>query len=144
MAIFKQLIDVMGIIDPETKEDQEFGKPYLLLLTQANTYSEEQEDYREFDAIAIRGRRVVYDFIHGQLGNDDLIHSYIMSGKIPLGSEVSLYTFMRLCITKYFPKSTEGLTLDELNALAYETSDLDPETFNLDVLFNREANRKSN
>ena len=143
MPVFRQTIDVLSITNPETLEEQEFNKPYLILLTDAGTYEDRNDldSFQEFNAIAMRGRRAVFDYLKAQLGNDDLIHSYIMSGKISLGNEVSIYTFLRLCIIKYFSQSTDGLTLEDLNAIAYETSGLDPERCNLDVLFSREANR---
>ena len=143
MSIFKETIDVMGFVNPETQEDQEFNKPYLLLLTDANQYNDNEYDdnYREFRGVALRGRRVVYDYLKAQLGNDDLIHSYILSGKIPLGKEVSIYTFLRLCVTTYFSQSTDGLTLEDLDSLALETSGADPDTTNLDMIFAREANK---
>ena len=145
MPIFKQTIDVLNFVDPQTQEDQEFNKPYLLLLTPAGGYDYEaasiDDGYKEFTGIGLRGRRLTFDYLKDQLGNDDLIHSYVLSGKIPLGKEVSLYTFLRLCITQYFSKSTDGLTLEDLNALAYETSGIDPDKVDLDILFSREANR---
>lgn len=140
MPLFTDNIEVISIVDPNTKEDIEFDKPYLLLLTPANEYEEYDDSYKEYDAIAMRGRKAVFDYLMSNLGNDDLVHSYILSGKLPLGKEVSLYTFLRLCITKYFAKSTE-FSVETLNDYAYATSNVNQD-LNLDILFTREANKK--
>lgn len=140
MPIFTEKRQVIALADPVTKEEQEFDKPYLLMLTPANTYEDEYDDgYREFNGVAMRGRKAVFDYLMSSLGNDDLIHSYILSGNIPLGKEVSLYTFLRICITVYFKQSSE-ITLENLNNVAFETSDINQDT-DLDIIFSREANR---
>ena len=140
MPVFTEKLQVIALADPVTKEEQEFDKPYLMLLTPANTYDKEGDDgYREFNGVAMRGRKAVFEYLMSGLGNDDLIHSYILSGNIPLGKEVSLYTFLRLCITVYFKQSTD-VTLDYLNNVAFETSDINQDT-DLDIVFSREANR---
>lgn len=140
MPLFIEKKQVIALSDPITKEEQEFDKPYLILLTPSNSYDADTDDsYKEYNAVAMRGRRAVFDYLMSSLGNDDLIHSYILSGNIPLGKEVSIYTFLRLCITVYFKKSSD-VTLDYLNNVAYDTSDINQDT-DLDMLFSREANR---
>ena len=144
MPVFKQLRDVMGFVDVETKEDQEFSKPYLILLTDAGAYDETELDdsYREFQALAMRGRKAVFDHLVEQLGAYDLIHSYVMSGKIPLGKEVTLYSFLRLCIERYFAQSA-SISVDDLDVLAYQTSNINSEKFDLNILYQRETGRHS-
>lgn len=142
MPVFKQLLDVMGFVDVETKEDQEISKPYLILLTDAGSYddTELEDSYREFQALAMRGRKAVFDHLVEQLGAYDLIHSYVMSGKIPLGKEVTLYSFLRLCVERYFAQSSP-ISIDELETIAYQTSNINPEKFDLNVLYQRETGR---
>lgn len=144
MSIFKQTIDVMGFVDPATQEDEEFSKPYLILVTEVGEYddTEMEDSYREFLGIAMRGRKAVFDYFADQLGNHDLIHSYVMSGKIPLGKEVTLYSFLRLCIEKYFAQSSR-ITVDELDTMAIQTSNVDPDKFDLNILYQRETGRSS-
>lgn len=140
MAIFKKKIEVMGFVNKDTHEDLEFDKPYLLLIRKEDGMEEELgDDYQEFDAYAMRGRREVFDFLTQRLGSFDPIHSYVMSGAIPLGKEVSIYTFIRLCISKYFSQSSD-ITVEELNDLAYQTGNINPERFDVDVFFDREIN----
>ena len=147
MPIFKKKIEVMGFVNPETQEDLEFDKPYLLLIKEfdqeGSVENELGDDYQEFNAVAMRGRRTVFDYLFNRLGSFDLIHSYVMSGNIPLGKEVSIYTFIRLCIIKYFAQSNNGLTVEELNDITYQTSNIDPEKFDLDVYYSREINAPS-
>ena len=140
MPLFQQKLDVMGFVDVNTHEEQEFNKPYLIILTPANNYNiDENDGYKEYEAVGIRGRRLVFDHFIDQLGNWDLYHSYVLSGNIPLGKEVTLYTFLRLCIEKYFAQSSP-ITVDDLNGLFFETNnDLDPDKFDLDILFRREV-----
>ena len=145
MPIFKKKIDVMGFVNTETGEDQGFNKPYLLIIKElgdegGGLEDEVGDDYQEFTGtVGLRGRRVVFDYLCQRLGSFDMIHSYVLSGNIPLGKEVSIYSFIRLCITNYFAQSNNGLTLEELEGLAYQTSNVDPEKFDLDVLFQREC-----
>ena len=146
MPIFKKKIDVMGFVNPETGENQEFNKPYLLIIKElgddegGGLEDEVGDDYQEFTGtVGLRGRRVVFDYLCQRLGSFDMIHSYVLSGNIPLGKEVSIYSFIRLCVTNYFAQSNNGLTLEELEGLAYQTSNVDPEKFDLDVLFQREC-----
>lgn len=144
MPIFQQKIDVMGFVDTVTHEDEGFNKPYLVLLTEANSYENNdiQDGFREFQAFGIRGRKVAFEHFQEQLGNYDLLHSYVLSGRIALGNEVTLYTFLRLCIEKYFAQST-SMTVEDLDSIAYQTSDVDPEKYDLNVLYMRETGRSA-
>lgn len=145
MGIFKQdggLKQVISFDDPELQRDLESGnKPYLILTRTPGEYEDHQDDYQEFQAIAMRGRRTVFDYFKNQLGNDDLLHSYVFSGKIPLGQELTLYTFLRLCIEQFFPGNAE-LTVSELDIIAYETSGIDP-GFDLEAFYLAEINKRT-
>ena len=139
MAIFRELKNVMGYVDPQTQEDSVFDKPYLVLLTEANAYEDNgDDDYRTFDAIAIRGRKTLFDHIVSQLGNYDLIHSYIMSGSIPLGKEVTLYTFLRQCIEHHFRQSSE-VSLDDIDSAARMACNAEAD---LDLIYNLDIGKR--
>jgi hypothetical protein len=144
MPLFKKKLDVMGFVNTETHEDLEFNKPYLLLIKKEGGMENELgDDYQEYDAYAMRGRREVFDFLTQRLGSFDTIHSYVMSGAIPLGKEVSVYTFIRLCITKYFAQSSD-ISIEELNDISLQTSNVDVERFDTEVFYNRELNGSPN
>lgn len=123
-------VEVMELFDPVTgapiKKDD---KSYLLLLVDSGS-----ETYDEGQFMVLRGRRATFEFLISTLGNYDVIHSFILSGKIPFGKEVSIYSFMRLCITKHFPDS--DVNVDELPVYVSDgDSDID-----LDRLYSQEIN----
>lgn len=136
MAIFNKLKNVVELHDPKTGEIIEMdNKPFLLLCVDAGS-----EDYENGEFHAIRGRSATLEFLGMQFGNFDIIHSYVMSGNIHFGEEVSLYSFMRIHIKELEEK--EGITLDDLNALAgqYDLEFQDDTTL-LDALYIKETNR---
>lgn len=119
MAIFKEKKQVVQLIDVNTGSDQQFDKPYLLLLREftGDIITEETE----FIGVPIRGRKEAFIYVSSGMGNYDLLNSYVMSGRIQLGQEVSLYTFMRLCIqNKKIPLDCiDGMTVDHLNSIVF-------------------------
>lgn len=119
MTIFKEKKQVIQLIDVNTGSDQQFDKPYLLLLREftGNIITEETE----FIGVPIRGRKEAFIYVSSGMGNYDLLNSYVMSGRIQLGQEVSLYTFMRLCIqNKKIPLDCiDGMTVDHLNSIVF-------------------------
>lgn len=119
MTIFKEKKQVVQLIDVNTGSDQQFDKPYLLLLREftGNIITEETE----FIGVPIRGRKEAFIYVSSGMGNYDLLNSYVMSGRIQLGQEVSLYTFMRLCIqNKKIPLDCiDGMTVDHLNSIVF-------------------------
>lgn len=120
MTIFKEKKQVVQLIDVNTGSDQQFDKPYLLLLREftGDIITEETE----FTGVPIRGRKEAFIYVSSGLGNYDLLNSYVMSGRIQLGQEVSLYTFMRLCIqNKKIPSDCmDGITIDHLNSIVFD------------------------
>lgn len=144
MGIFKQLSNVMSFADEATQKDLEAGnKPYLILLRGLDEEDSYQDDsYQEFEAVAMRGRESVYDHFMQQLGAYDLLHSYVISGKIPLGKEVTLYTFLRLCREQYF-QNKPGADTDELNSIVYETTPNLSDQFDIDAFYYAEINRRT-
>lgn len=120
MTIFKEKKQVVQLIDVNTGTDQQFDKPYLLLLREftGDIITEETE----FIGVPIRGRKEAFIYVSSGLGNYDLLNSYVMSGRIQLGQEVSLYTFMRLCVqNKKIPLDCiDGITVDHLNSIIFD------------------------
>lgn len=120
MTIFKEKKQVVQLIDVNTGTDQQFDKPYLLLLREftGDIITEETE----FIGVPIRGRKEAFICVSSGLGNYDLLNSYVMSGRIQLGQEVSLYTFMRLCVqNKKIPLDCiDGITVDHLNSIVFD------------------------
>lgn len=147
MAIFRKKKKVMMFFNPVTGEeiDKDIDKPYLLLLKDLNSEKDDGGQWYPF-----RGRQTVFDFMYSQLGNWDLLESYVMSGSMRLGQEISLYTFMRYCITNKKVEQDKGepLTLDELNNMVLmsmgEDFDQDMDTFTnqLDKRFVDELNQR--
>lgn len=136
MAIFKQRKQVVALVDPVTREPIEIeeDKPYLLILADAGS-----EDFEQGTWFAMRGRKTVFDYLISSLGNYELLHSYVLSGKISLGGEVSVYSFLRLCLTKHFVDGEHGLTVDELDSYAI-ISDQDQHV-DLNLLYANEMNQ---
>lgn len=120
MTIFKEKKQVVQLIDINTGSDQQFDKPYLLLLREftGDIITEETE----FIGVPIRGRKEAFIYVSSGLGNYDLLNSYVMSGRIQLGQEVSLYTFMRLCVqNKKIPSDCmDGITVEYLNSIVFD------------------------
>jgi hypothetical protein len=132
MPIFKQLKSVVELVNPITREPIDMDdKGYLLILVTAGS-----QEYDSGEFLAVRGRRVVFDYLLNSLGNYDIIHSYVLSGKIPLGGEVSVYSFMRLCLTKYFNTEDVGMTVEDLEVYA----NTGEESIDLDFLYSNEMN----
>ena len=143
MAIFKELTSVLGFEDPELQKELESGnKPYLVLLKEVEE-SQDDDSYQEYQALAIRGRENVFNILTEQLGAYDLLHSYVLSGKIPLGKEVSIYSFLRLCIETHFKNSSKGITVDELNSIIFATNGYISESFDLDAFYAVEINKRT-
>lgn len=134
MPIFKNLKQVVEFVDPITKEPiQSDDKGYLLLLVEAGA-----GDFETGEFVAVRGRRIAFDYLANSLGNYDLIHSYVLSGKIPLGNEVSLYSFLRLCLEKHYTENEAGISLDDLAMYAQNENEA---SIDLDLLYVNELNK---
>ena len=117
MPIFKKLTSVVERYDVNTGLSMEIDKPYLLLMVPVDS---EEDTIGEF--YAIKGRKTVFDELKQNMitGNYNILKSYILSGGITFGNEVSVYTFFRLCIEKFKYGNEEDLEL--LNDMAVSTS----------------------
>ena len=137
VPIFKEVKQVVSLVDPISREPIEIDeKGYLLLLVDANS-----DQFENGEFVAMRGRRATFEYLSSSLGNYDILHSYILSGKIALGGEVSVYSFMRLCLEKYFNNEDMGISLNELDDMAFATSVDTEDKINLNMLYVNELNR---
>lgn len=143
MTIFKNLKTVVQLYDVETKEPISMPevKPYLLILLDNNSYLNGDEDFREGQWVSIRGRQTVFDYLVSNMGNYDMLHSFVLTGKIKLGQEISVYSFMRSLIQGDKIENTGNITVDELNDLAKECAINNEEEVDLNLLFVEETNR---
>ena len=98
MPIFKRLKSIVEVADTTTGMDTGINKPYLLLLVNVG-----EEDTTQGEFVAIKGRQAAYRYLKDYVitGNYNILASQILSGGITFGNEVSIYTFMRLCIEQY-------------------------------------------
>ena len=135
MPIFKELKQVMQFFDPVTKEPiEEDNKGYLLILGEIGS-----ESFDKFEAVPLRGRRATFEYLQSSLGAYDMLNSFVLAGKMHLGQEVSIYTFLRLCIErKYFPEET--LSVEDLSN--YVFMDGNESDTDLDLVYTKELNSK--
>ena len=137
MPIFKDLKQVVSLVDTITGEPIDIDeKGYLLLLVDANS-----DQFENGEFIAMRGRRATFEYLVSSIGNYDILHSYVLSGKIALGGEVSVYSFIRLCLEKHFSNEDIGLTINELDDIALASSVDTEDKINLNMLYVNELNR---
>jgi hypothetical protein len=119
MPILKKLQSIYDRVDVATGQNLEVDKPYLLLLVPADS---PDQDYASGEWIALRGRKEVFDYIMNYVANGNylLLKSFILSGGITFGNEVSIYTFARLCIEKFQYGTQEDL--EHLDLMATDTA----------------------
>lgn len=116
MPIFKRLLGVVDTVDKETGLKDNIDKPYLILYVTYDRMSDpETGEYLDGEFKAIRGRRACYDYIINELSiyNINPMKSFILSGNIVFGNEVSVYTFIRQCIERY--QYGDESIIEELN-----------------------------
>lgn len=137
MPLFTKKKQVVQMFDLETKKNLDFeeDKPYLVLLQDID--ADRDQDTQTGRFIATRGRSSVFWYLESEIYNIDPIHSYVMSGKIPLGSEVSVYSFIRLCVEKN-KVDDFSINLEELEEFIHSSIDRDVD---LNLLYNSEINR---
>lgn len=142
MTIFKNLKSIVQLYD-ENQQPIEMleTKPYLLILTDINTYLNGDEDFREGEWKSIRGRQAIFDYLVSNLGNYDMLHSFVLTGRIKLGQEISVYSFLRSLIQGGKIDNSANLTVKEINDLAKECAMNNEEEVDLDLLFAEETNR---
>lgn len=137
MPIFKnkQKKQVVELIDRETGREIEIeAKPYLLILS--NLDGDDDFVANEGKWIKIEGRTSVIGYLCSDFYNINPLESYILTGKIPLGSEVSVYSFLRFCIE--YNKGDVGLTIEDMDNHIHSTINRD---INLNAVYAREINK---
>lgn len=80
----------------------------------------------EGEWIALRGRETVFQYLLQSFMNYDCLNSYVMSGNLGLGREVSIYSFLRMLIEKHFPD--QGLTVEELDEYVMDYANQDKDS----------------
>lgn len=142
MPIFKKLQSIVDQYDTTTGMDLAIDKPYLILLVEVG-----DEDTTHGEFVAIKGRKDAYNYLttYGINGNYNILKSFILSGGITFGNEVSIYTFCRMCVENYQYDSVD--TLDYLNTMARNTAlDNDQEYIDdawLERFYRQELNAKA-
>lgn len=120
MPIFQKLKQVATITDKETGQLVDYSKPYLLLLVDAFS-----SDYDNGEFVALRGRRETFEYIQSNcIGNNNLTHSYVLTGSLSITDAISLYSTMRNLQEKYHFSEDEDF-IDYLNQMAIDTMDED-------------------
>jgi len=128
MPIFKKN-PMEKVFDPITGRPVESDeKEFLLILVDRGSESTDEGSF-----VALRGRRATFDYLTSTLGNYDLLNSYVLTGNIPLGKEVSLYSFLRYYMETKFQNS--DFTTDDLVNYIDEIEYVD-----LDARYSREIN----
>ena len=120
-------------IDFEQFEDIEVEKPYLILIQDVDYQGD--DDYHEGDFVSMRGRDVAFSYLESNAFSCDIINSFVLTGHIHLGEEISIYSFMRSCIERKLVNT--NLTVDDLDSYV---EDLHP-GINLDLIYNSEMNK---
>ena len=140
MSIFKNTKAVVDVIDTSTGMNTNADRQYLLLLVPSG-----QEEQTSGEFVAIRGRREVYNYCNDFVihGGYDLYRSQILSEGINFGKEVSLYTFLRLCIDVYkYDIPDQRYVIDQITIETY----IYPNTLTTESLsrhYNRECNQSA-
>jgi hypothetical protein len=126
---------VVQFMNQETKEfeDIEVEKPYLILMQDADYQGD--DDYHEGDFVSMRGRETAFTYLESNAFSCDIINSFVMTGHIHLGEEISIYSFMRSCIERKLVRT--NLTVDDLDSFAEE---MHP-GINLDLIYSSEMNK---
>lgn len=108
MAIFPERINVVTLYDDNNNAVQ-LEKFYLILLADLDA-----EDANEGKWVVLEGRQSVINYLSDEFYNGiDPLKSYILTGNIRLGNEVSVYSFLRAMLSR--PDVATSIKLDELN-----------------------------
>ena len=79
-----------------------------------------------------------FEYIKSELYNIDPTKSYVFAGNIPLGKEVSVYSFIRLCLEKNMVDESDSFNIEELNDYIINNLGIDVD---LNLLYNSEINK---
>ena len=111
MAIFPERINVVTLYDDNNNAVQ-LEKFYLILLADLDA-----EDANEGKWVVLEGRQSVINYLSSEFYNGiDPLKSYILTGNIRLGNEVSVYSFLRAMLNR--PDVETSISLDELDEYA--------------------------
>ena len=132
MAIFPERINVVTLYDDNNNAVQ-LEKFYLILLADLDA-----EDANEGKWVVLEGRQSVINYLSGEFYNGiDPLKSYILTGNIRLGNEVSVYSFLRAMLSR--PDVETSISLDELNEYASSVH----KNVDLNALFIKETRSKN-
>ena len=132
MAIFPERINVVTLYDDNNNAVQ-LEKFYLILLADLDA-----EDANEGKWVVLEGRQSVINYLSGEFYNGiDPLKSYILTGNIRLGNEVSVYSFLRAMLNR--PDVETSISLDELDEYATSVH----KNVNLNALFIKETRSKN-
>jgi len=142
MPILKSLVSLVDTIDKNTGLSENIDKPYLLLLVPIGIEPDPvTNEYTNGEFNVVRGRRDAYNLIKESfIDFYDLTKSFILSGNISFGNEVTLYTFLRLCIEKY-KYDTEDYLMEINERITSSNSDITIQ--NLNMLYVSELGAKA-
>ena len=132
MAIFPERINVVTLYDDNNNAVQ-LEKFYLILLADLDV-----EDANEGKWVVLEGRQSVINYLSGEFYNGiDPLKSYILTGNIRLGNEVSVYSFLRAMLNR--PDVETSISLDELDEYASSVH----KNVDLNALFIKETRSKN-
>lgn len=132
MAIFPERINVVTLYDDNNNAVQ-LEKFYLILLADLDA-----EDANEGKWVVLEGRQSVINYLSGEFYNGiDPLKSYILTGNIRLGNEVSVYSFLRAMLSR--PDVETSISLDELDEYASSVH----KNVDLNALFIKETRSKN-
>ena len=132
MAIFPERINVVTLYDDNNNAVQ-LEKFYLILLADLDA-----EDANEGKWVVLEGRQSVINYLSGEFYNGiDPLKSYILTGNIRLGNEVSVYSFLRAMLNR--PDVETSISLDELDEYASSVH----KGVDLNALFIKETRSKN-
>ena len=132
MAIFPERINVVTLYDDNNNAVQ-LEKFYLILLADLDA-----EDANEGKWVVLEGRQSVINYLSGEFYNGiDPLKSYILTGNIRLGNEVSVYSFLRAMLAR--PDVETSISLDELDEYASSVH----KNVDLNALFIKETRSKN-
>ena len=132
MAIFPERINVVTLYDDNNNAVQ-LEKFYLILLADLDA-----EDANEGKWVVLEGRQSVINYLSGEFYNGiDPLKSYILTGNIRLGNEVSVYSFLRAMLNR--PDVETSISLDELDEYVSSVH----KNVDLNALFIKETRSKN-
>lgn len=132
MAIFPERINVVTLYDDNNNAVQ-LEKFYLILLADLDA-----EDANEGKWVVLEGRQSVINYLSDEFYNGiDPLKSYILTGNIRLGNEVSVYSFLRAMLNR--PDVETSISLDELDEYASSVH----KNVDLNALFIKETRSKN-